>query len=58
VVLPHVPDCSPVAISSIPLFVVYVLGIFLSYAAISSQLGDWDGDSSLQEGVEDGVVSL
>jgi hypothetical protein len=27
VVVPHVPDCSPVPIFSIPKFVVYVLGI-------------------------------
>jgi hypothetical protein len=38
VVVPQVPDCSPVAISSIPPFDVYVLAISLPYAAISVQI--------------------
>ena len=38
VVSPHVPDCSPVAIFSMPPLAVYVLGMINPYAATSSQL--------------------
>ena len=38
VVSPHEPDCSPVAIFSMPPLVVYVLGMIIPYAATSSQL--------------------
>jgi len=47
VVSPHVPDCSPSAISSIP-DVVYVLGMSGPYAAISVQMSELLGISSVQ----------